>query len=491
MNRDSSVKIDVGLGSQSEPAREHSSGDPFRIALIGDFGGRANRRAPRSVREAVEIDPDNFEAVMARLGTALALTPGEAPVELRFRELDDFHPDHIYASLPLFQTLRQTRAELANPATFRDMAARLRPDPARAPSASAASPSAPAGRGGGSLLDQIAQQTAAVDQPELDSDAALKSDESWDNVIRRIVTPHLTPKADPRQDELVGQVDAATGAMLRAILGHPDFQALEAAWRSIFFLLQRLETGVELKLTLIDVTRAELMEAARAGRPLARDGWSVAACLDSFSPGERDCEALAGLAGIARQAGGPLIGGMDARLMGCESMAATPDPDDWRKPLDKADAEAWRQLRHHPDARWLGLAMPRFLLRLPYGRKTSPMEAFDFEEMPPAPAHEAYLWGSPAVACACLLGQAFNRRSWQMHPGLVSEVDGLPVHTYRRGSESAMTPPAETWLTDRAAERIADQGVMPLASSKNGDSALLMRFQSVADPPAPLAGPWE
>jgi type VI secretion system protein ImpC len=475
MNRDdrAAVNIDVGLGTESEPARERSSGDPFRIALIGDFGGRANRRAPRLNRESVEIDPDNFEEVMARMGAALELTAGEAPVALRFRELDDFHPDHLYASLPLFQTLRQTRAELANPATFRAMAARLRPDP---PAAAVR---------GGSLLDQIAEQTATVQEP------SLESDESWDHVIRRIVTPHLTPKADPRQDELVGQVDAATGAMLRAILGHPDFQALEAAWRSIFFLLQRLETGVELKLYLIDLTRAELMEAARAGRPLARDGWSVAACLDCFSPGERDCEALAGLAGIARQAAGPLLAGMDARLMGCESMAATPDPDDWKKPLDKPDAEAWRQLRHHPDARWLGLAMPRFLLRLPYGRKTSPMEAFDFEEMPQAPAHEAYLWGSPAVACAGLLGQAFNRRSWQMHPGLVSEVDGLPVHTYRRGSESLMTPPAETWFTDRAAERIADEGVMPLASSKNGDSALLMRFQSVADPPAPLAGPWE
>ena len=471
MNRDSSVHIDVGLGRQSEPAREHSSDDPFRIALIGDFGGRANRRAPRSVREAVQIDPDNFEEVMARLGAGLELTAGEAPVELRFRELDDFHPDHLYGSLPLFQTLRETRAELANPATFRAMAARLRPDPP-----------APATRGG-NLLDQIAEQTA-------EHEPALESDKSWDNVIRRIVTPHLTPKGDPRQDELVGQVDAATGAVLRAILGHPDFQALEAAWRSIFFLLQRLETGVELKLYLIDLTREELMEAARAGRPLAQDAWSVAACLDSFSPGERDCEALAGLAGIARQAGGPLLGAMDPRLMGCESIAATPDPDDWKKPLSKTDAEAWRQLRHHPDARWLGLAMPRFLLRLPYGRKTSPMEAFDFEEMPQAPAHEAYLWGSPAVACACLIGQAFNRRRWQMHPGLVSEVDGLAVHTYRRGSESVMTPPAEIWLTDRAAERIADEGVMPLASSKNGDSALLMRFQSVADPAAPLAGRW-
>src|ERR1017187_2561478 len=169
MNRDdrAAVNIDVGLGIESEPAREHSSGDPFRIVLIGDFGGRANRRAPRGNREPMEIDPDNFEDVMARLETGLELTAGEAPVALRFRELDDFHPDHLYASLPLFQTLRQTRAELANPATFRAMAARLRPDPT-------SSSSAPAARGG-SLLDQIAEQTAVVQKPALDSD------ESWDN----------------------------------------------------------------------------------------------------------------------------------------------------------------------------------------------------------------------------------------------------------------------------------------------------------------------
>src|ERR1039457_6372382 len=149
MNRDSSVDIDVGLGRQREPARERSSDDAFRILLVGDFGGRANRRAPRGIREPVEITPDNFEEVMARLGTSLVLTAGERPVELRFRELDDFHPDHLYGSLPLFQTLRQTRAELANPATFGAMAARLRPDP-------------PAAARGGSLLDQIAEQTAVV-----------------------------------------------------------------------------------------------------------------------------------------------------------------------------------------------------------------------------------------------------------------------------------------------------------------------------------------
>jgi type VI secretion system protein ImpC len=356
--------------------------------------------------------------------------------------LDDFHPDHLYDTLPLFQTLRQTRAQLANPATFRAAAARLKPEPPPA--------AAPAKPFSGSLLDQIVEQTPEAAAPAPEREA------SWDDAIRRIVQPYLVPRPDPRQEELVAQVDAATGAVMRAILGHPQFQELEAAWRSAFFLLQRVETGVDLKLYLVDITREELVEAAHSGLSPCRDGWSVAASLHSFSPAERDCAVLARLAGLARQTGGPVLAGIHPRLMGCESMAATPDPDDWKQPLDAAGREAWRQLRGNPDARWIGLALPRFLLRLPYGRGTSPCESFDFEEMPQPPVHESYLWGSPAVACACLLGQAFNVRGWQLHPGLRNQIDGLPVHTYRAAGESRTTPPAETWITDLVAGRILD-----------------------------------
>jgi len=484
MNRtmSSSVHIDVGLGTETEPLIALSSGDPFRIALLGDFGGRANRREPRLLRDPLLLDPDNFEEVMERFETGLELSAGGAPLPIRFRSLDDFHPDHLYDTLPLFQTLRRTRAQLADPATFRAAAARLQPAPPPAP----APPPVQAKPFSGSLLDQIVEQTpdAAPPPPALDRQASL------DEAIRRIVQPHLLPRPDPRQDELVAQVDAASSAVMRAILGHPQFQALEAAWRSAYFLLQRVETGVELKLNLVDITREELVESALSGLTPCREGWSVAACLHSFSPSEADCAVLARLAGIARQAGGPLLAGIHPRLMGCESMAATPDPDDWKQPLDAAGLAAWRLLRHHPDARWIGLAMPRLLLRLPYGRATSPTESFDFEEMPQPPAHEAYLWGSPAVACACLLGQSFNVRGWRLHPGLHSRLDGMPVHSYRLAGDPRMTPPAETLITDRIAERILDQGVMPLASSRSSDSVLLVRWQSIADPSSPLAGPW-
>ena len=291
----------------------------------------------------------------------------------------------------------------------------------------------------------------------------------------------------------MAQVDAASSALMRAILGHPQFQALEAAWRSVFFLLQRLDTGLELKLYLIDITREEMLDATSSGHPqlIAREGWSAAACLHSFQPTPEDFAVLASLAGLARTAGGPLLAGMDPRLMGCESMAATPDPDDWKSPLEERSAQAWRELRAHPDARWIGLAMPRILLRLPYGRATSAAESFDFEEMPQPPVHEAYLWGSPAVACVCLLGQGFNIRGWQLHPGLRNQLDGLPVHNYRVDGEPRMTPAAETWLTDRVAAKILAQGVMPLASSRSTAAILLVQMQSIADPPQALAGPWD
>jgi type VI secretion system protein ImpC len=477
----SAVHIDTGLGIESEPAPVRSSDDPFRIVLLGDFGGRASRNEPRLHREPLLLDPDNFEAVMDRLETGLELSAGGAGLSLRFRGLDDFHPDHLYATQPLFQPLRQARAELSNPATFRAAAASLSAAPPPPPPA-------PAQPISGSLLDQIMDEALEPDAPVR---PALDRDASWNEAIGGIVRPHLVPKPDARQEELVAQVDAAASALMRAVLGHPEFQALEAAWRSVFFLLQRLETGVELKLYLVDITRDEMIEAALAGRSLVRDGWSAASCLHSFAPTESDCAALAGLAGVARLAGGPLLAGIDPRLMGCESMAATPDPDDWKQPLDQAGLQAWRQLRKHPDARWIGLALPRMLLRLPYGRATSAAESFDFEEMPQPPVHEAYLWGSPAVACVCLLGQAFNTRGWQMHPGLRNRIDGVPVHTYRVDGEPRMTPPAETWLTDRVADRILDQGVMPLASSKSSDTILLVRTQSIADPPGPLAGPWD
>jgi type VI secretion system protein ImpC len=141
-------------------------------------------------------------------------------------------------------------------------------------------------------------------------------------------------------------------------------------------------------------------------------------------------------------------------------------------------------------ARYLGLALPRFLLRLPYGPGGETADAIDFAEVGEAPSHEDYLWGSPAIACALLLAESFGDSGWGLRPGERLDIEDLPLHVVRAGGEPTAQPCAETLLTERAALRILESGLMPLASLKGRDAVRLVRFQSIAEPAAPLAGRW-
>jgi len=485
------VNIDIEPESQSEPARERSSSGPFRIAVLGDFSGRSHRKAvPPEAPRAIEIDPENFEEVMERMGVELSLSAGDIQLAMRFRELDDFHPDNIYRSLPLFHVFNEARKELARQPAPRAPEPITPPTPAPEP---IRAPEPPAG----SLLDLIAAQSPAPSRsPSSAREPARPSvnDEgAWDQAIRSIVSRHAIPKADPHQSDRIAELDRSAASAMRAILTHPDFQALEAAWRSIFLLFNQLDTGVDLKIYLIDVSKHELADSAvrkllvddAIGTP-GEAPWSVIAGLYTFAPSESDCRILAKLASIARAAGAPFVAAIDPRLFGCKSIAETPDPDDWKHP-DAEELRNWQALRGSPDARWLGLAMPRFLLRVPYGAKTSPIDSFDFEEMPNPPRHEFYLWANPAIACVCLMGAAFNRDGWDLRPGSINRLHSVAVHSWAPGE---VTPQAEIWMTERFAGRMLDWGVMPLASVKHSDQVQLVRFQSIADPPAPLAGPW-
>jgi type VI secretion system protein ImpC len=301
----------------------------------------------------------------------------------------------------------------------------------------------------------------------------------WDRMIRDLVAPYAAANPDPRQEEMIARTDAAIEGEMRAILHSPRFQALESAWRGLFFLLSRLETGEDLKIYILDMPQAEAMTASGlaelrriavddAARTPGAQPWAVIAGLYAFGPEHES--ALSSIAAIARAAGAPFLSGLTPETVGLTKVFQT--------------------LRRSAEARWVGLALPRFLLRLPYGKETAPIESFAFEEMPSPPEHERYLWGHPAIACAYLLGEAFTQRGWEMRPGAVSIIEGLPLHIYRRDGESELKPCAEVLLTEDAAELLLDAGFMPLLSIKRSDRVRLFRFQSIADPPAALSGRW-
>jgi type VI secretion system protein ImpC len=193
----------------------------------------------------------------------------------------------------------------------------------------------------------------------------------------------------------------------------------------------------------------------------------------AFARTAGDVEILGRLAKIMSFAGAPFLGEADP---GGSAEEASPE---------------WERLRRSTEACWIGLAMPRFLLRLPYGKETDPVESFDFEEMPGVPNHREYLWGNPALACVQLLAEAFAHDGWAMRPGKYAEIDRLPVHVYEAEGEKHAKPCAEVLLTERDIEWILEQGYMALASIRGRDAVRLVRFQSIAKPPARLSGRWE
>jgi type VI secretion system protein ImpC len=128
---------------------------------------------------------------------------------------------------------------------------------------------------------------------------------------------------------------------------------------------------------------------------------------------------------------------------------------------------------------------------VPYGEKSEPTENFSFEELDAAsPAHKDYLWANPAFLCAMLLAQLFRESGWDMTPGTARDIDDLPMHMYRTAGETKITPGAEVVMTLAAAEKILEQGLMPLISYRDSDRVRLARFQSISAPPKSLDGKW-
>lgn len=489
------IGIEVRVGMDSPPAMP-ADDTPFHIAILGDFRG-ASRPAdtPVSSRRPIDIDRDDYDDVLARFAPAArtATSDGAEGTIVTFGDIDDFHPDRLYERMPLFRSLRELRARAADARAFPDVARefglgltaeRIEPPPAR-PSTDTARTLA-----GGSLLEQIVADTPA-DEPTRPAPR-----DELQAFIREAVAPHLVARTDPRQSDFIDKLDQAIASRMRAVLHDPAVQAIEALWRSLFFLVRNADTGTALKIRLIDISRAELAadlagdgpvadsELSRVLRAAAADTpWSLLAGAWTFGPDARDAQLLQRLAAIASALGSPFIAAASPAFVGLDSFGSGRDPAGWIPPF----VAEWEAFRHSAAARWIGLAMPRFLLRLPYGDGADECDAFAFEE---TPTHEDYLWGNPALLCARLLAESWSDAGADMRPGLHQDVGGLPYHVERVDGEPVPVPCAETLMSERAATRMMELGFMPLASMKDSDAVRLVRFQSVAEPLRGLAGRW-
>jgi len=496
--RRAEVFLDVEAGTQ--PRRWEARPDPelpFRLLVLADLSGARPDRKPLAERSPIRIDRDDYDAVLARVQPAIDLRldgSDSARVAFRIRDIDDFHPDSLYRELPVFAGLREMRRRLEDRGTFQQTARELMGE-TEAPPARRAAP--------GSILDSILGETdGGQGAPALES-ADVRPADSLQRFIRSVMAAHLVPGEDPRQAALLERADRAVAPMMRAVLRDPSFRAVESLWRALHLLVRRVETDSSLGIWLFDVTREELAADLGGGSSLdssvlyralvEREAktpggvpWSLIVGDFTFGPAADDVRLLESLAGLGHATDAPFVAGASPQLAGAAGFDGEADPASWAQ----VTAPEWSAFRRSPLARHVGLILPRVLQRLPYGEENESCDAFDFEEVEAPPRHESLVWGNPAFLCAVLLARAFSRAGWQLRSSFDPDLSGLPLHLYREGGETRAQPCAETLLTERAAERLLELGLMPFASIRDQDAVRLVRLQSVADPPAPLAARW-
>jgi len=304
---------------------------------------------------------------------------------------------------------------------------------------------------------------------------------------------------------IVAEIDRKLAEQLNLIIHHKDFQQMESAWRGLHYLINNTETDEMLKIKVFNISKKELSKTLKRFKGTAWDqspifkqvyeqeygqlGGEPFACLVGdyyFDHTAPDVELLSGMAQIAAAAHAPFIAAAAPATMQMDSWGELANPRDLTKIFQTPEYAAWRSMRDSDDSKYIGLAMPRFLARMPYGAKTNPVEEFEFEEDTSGAKSEKYAWANSAYAMAVNINRAFKLYGWCSRiRGVESggSVEGLPVHTFPSDDGGVdMKCPTEIAISDRREAELAKNGFMPLIHRKNSDVAAFIGAQSLNKP---------
>jgi type VI secretion system protein ImpC len=500
--------MDFEFNVRGDASGKRRETKPFNLLVLGNFSGNAAITADTAEniakRRIIRVDLDTADELWNLLAPRLDLQLGSTSIEFTPRDIEDFHPDGLFRSLPVFSTMRDMRKKLRDPDTagsaLDDILAAGAPiegeivdDPG--PQAD--------GEDSGAMFERLLGKAADRAEP---ARQGTPEQQKLDTLIRELVAPHIVHEPDPRVETALYSIDLGTAELMRQILHHPAYQDLESRWLSLFGLVSQLELDEHLQLYVCDIQHEELLAALpdpgvslqecrlfqllvdRRRQATDDTPWTLIVGDAYFGPGPEDTALLTALGAAAAVNGGVFLGGARPQMLGCGSVAELADARYWS--ADGEDCRLWQSLRTSAVAGNIGLALPRVLARLPYGENSEEIDSFMFEEMPER-NHEDYLWANPAFSCARLLAEQFTREGWAMRPGTHVGLGDLPAHQYKQDGESSLQPCAELLISESTMEAMLEQGLMPLISYRNQNTAVLGRFQSIASPASALGGPWK
>ncbi len=369
-----------------------------------------------------------------------------------------------------------------------------------------------------SLLNK---QDAALDVIETDGLSSLlkkefkpKTDqarEAVENAVKTLAQQALENTVTMSSDAyatiqgIIAEIDRKMSEQINHIMHHAEFQQLEGAWRGLHYLVNNSETDEQLKIRVMCISKKELGRTLKRYKGVGWDqspifkriyeeeygqfGGEPIGCLVGdyyFDHSPQDVELLAEMSRIGAAAHCPFITGASPDVMQMESWQELANPRDLTKIFTNTEYAAWRSLRESEDARYLGLAMPRFLARLPYGDRTNPVDEFDFEEDTDGASHDRYTWANSAYAMATNINRSFKEYGWCTSIRGVESggaVANLPCHTFPTDDGGVdMKCPTEIAISDRREAELAKNGFMPLVHRKNSDFAAFIGAQSLQKP---------
>jgi type VI secretion system protein ImpC len=494
---------------------------PFVVGVFADLSGEtAGRPLAISQRRFATIDRDNLNEVLASIAPRVAfqvpnhLDHGglELHVELTFQSMNDFAPDRIANQIPRLRSLLGIRSALnnlrmmlyGNPG-LEDAIAETSRDPVSLNRAR-------------QELQELAKQSAAGEHPEsyalasrLVASARIRGNAPeeiaayirWVSVLFDEIAAGIIPLSNDLDwmiSERIQAIDELASREMDEVMHAAPMQKLEASWRGLASLVEQSETSSQLKIKVFNVSKTELMddlchaaqvEKAAVFERIRAESYGSSAQLfgvfigDFEFGGDRsDVGLLRELSGLAAWWNAPFISAAAPAMLRFESFTELAGPRDLGKIFDDEIYAMWRDLRKSESARYLGLCLPRVLMRVPYGKEGNVVEEFDYRES--ASNHSAYLWGNAVYSFATRLTDAFARNGWCASIRGVEGgglVEGLPVDTFRTDQDEIVVKcPTEIAITDRRESELATLGFIPLCFYKGTDQAVFMTAPSAQKP---------
>ncbi len=350
----------------------------------------------------------------------------------------------------------------------------------------------------------LLSQVVAATRPQSDQEADRAKD-YFKQFIGSVVKPGQVISRDVESSikHWIGEIDKKLSAQLNEVMHAPEFQKLEGTWRGLNYLVHQSETGESLKIRVLNVTKKELFkDLERAAEfdqsslfkriyeeeygQLGGKPYGMLVGDYEFSRSAEDVALLKMISGVAASSHAPFISNASAKMFSMDSFTELSGPRDMAKIFDSVEYASWKSFRESEDSRYVALAMPRVLARLPYGEDFKTVSEFNFEEFVDGKTHEKYGWMGAAWAYAARITDAFAQHGWMARSRGVEgggKVEGLPVHTFPTDDgDVAMKCPTEVAITDRREFELSNLGFMPLIHSKGNDFAVFMGAQSCQKP---------